>query len=266
VAAWAWSIKRKTLASIASSLSIQRAIDLEKRGDHREAAAVDLAFGSLHEAEFGNSGPAKLEASEAVSLSSGKNAKTFAALAFARAGDISRAQTLADELNKGFPSDTMLQKYWLPNIRALIELSHKDLTGALATLRTVSYELGDQGPDVSLYPAYNRGEVYLAAHQGREAEIEFQKLLDHRSIVLNSPLGALASLGLARAYVAQAGYAVPGGARPDSLGSPAPSSPTHDNLKAKARAAYQDFFALWKDADPDIPILKQAKAEYAKVR
>jgi serine/threonine protein kinase/tetratricopeptide (TPR) repeat protein len=220
---------------------IQRAIDVEKRGNRREGAAFDLAIKGLHEAEFGNSQQARLAASEAISFSSGKDAKTFAALAFARAGDVFRAQMLADELNKRFPSDTLLQRYWLPNIRASIELFRKNPEGALAALQSVSYELGDQGLDLSLFPAYVRGQAYLAAHRGKEAAIEFQKLLDHRSIVVNSPLGVLAHLGVARAYTMQGDT-------------------------AKARTAYQDFFALWKDADPDIPILKQAKAEYAKLQ
>jgi eukaryotic-like serine/threonine-protein kinase len=220
---------------------IQRAIDVEKRGNRREGAAFDLAIKGLHEAEFGNSQQARLAASEAISFSPGKDAKTFAALAFARAGDLSRAQMLVDELNKRFPSDTLLQRYWLPNIRASIELFRKNPEGALAALQSVSYELGNQGLGLSLFPAYVRGQAYLAAHRGKEAAIEFQKLLDHRSIVMNSPLGVLAHLGVARAYTMQGDT-------------------------AKARTAYQDFFALWKDADPDIPILKQAKAEYAKLQ
>jgi tetratricopeptide (TPR) repeat protein len=219
---------------------IQRAIDVDKRANRRESTAVDLAIKGLREAEFGNSQQARRAASEALSANSGKDAKTFAALVFARAGDVSHAQMLADELNKRFPSDTNLQQYRLPSIRASNELSRGNPAGALATLRAVSYELGDQG-DISLYSVYIRGEVCLAAHQGKEAATEFQKLLDHRSIVGNSPLGALAHLGLGRAFALQ-------------------------RDTAKARSAYQDFFALWKDADPDIPILKQAKAEYAKLQ
>jgi len=145
-------------------------------------------------------------------------------------------------LNKRFPFDTLLQRYWLPIIRGEIELVRKNPSGALILLQGASYELGSPGPPwAALYPAYVRGQAYLAAGQGKEAAAEFKKFLDHRSIVLNSLFGALAHLGLGRAYALQGD-------------------------DANARAAYQNFFALWKDADPDIPILKQAKAEYAKLR
>ena len=150
--------------------------------------------------------------------------------------------TLADELNKKFPSDTMLQRYWLPTIHASIELARKNPLAAIEALRGASYELGNYLPGFgALHPVYMRGQAYLTMRQGKEAGAEFQEFLDHHFIVLNSPLGALAHLDLARAY-AMAGDT------------------------AKSRSAYQDFFALWKDADPDIPILKQAKAEYAKLR
>ena len=163
-------------------------------------------------------------------------------MAFARAGDTGRAQSLADGLNKQYPSDTLLQRYWLPAIRASIELARNNPSAALEASNGASYELGDVPVDgLQMCAVYLRGQAYLATHQGKEAAAEFQKFLDHRSIVLNSPLGALAHLGLARAYALQ-------------------------NDTAKARTAYQDFFALWKDADPDIPILKQAKAEYAKLQ
>ena len=159
-------------------------------------------------------------------------------MAVARAGDASRAQVLADELNKRCPSDTMVQKYWLPTIRGLIELDRKNPQGALRALQSLSYDLGNYE---GLYPVYVRGLAYLAARQGKEAATEIQKILDRRYIVLNAPWGSLAYLGLARAYTLQ------------------------DDTE-KARTAYQDFFALWKDADPDIPILITAKAEYAKLK
>ena len=149
---------------------------------------------------------------------------------------------LSVELPKQYPSDTLLQRLELPSVRASVELSRKNPTGALRALQGVSYELGG-GPHLppAMYPVYIRGEAYLALRQGKEAAAEFQKFLDHRSIVLNEPIGALAHLGIGRAYALQG----------DTV---------------KARAAYQDFLALWKDADPDIPILKQAKAEYAKLK
>jgi DNA-binding winged helix-turn-helix (wHTH) protein/tetratricopeptide (TPR) repeat protein len=197
---------------------------------------------SLREAEFGDSGRAKQHAAAALALSSGRNAKIFTALALARAGDPARALVLADELNSRFPSNTLIQKYWLPTIRGAIELALNNPSRALDALKGVSYELGNNGVLASnLYPVYIRGQAYLGTHQGKEATSEFQEFLDHRPIVLNSPLGALAHLGLARAYSIQ-------------------------SEKSKARSAYQEFLSTWKDADSDIPILKQAKAEYAKLQ
>jgi predicted Zn-dependent protease len=178
----------------------------------------------------------------ARALSSGRNAKIFTALALARAGDPARALVLADELNSRFPSNTLIQKYWLPTIRGAIELALNNPSRALDALKGVSYELGNNGVLASnLYPVYIRGQAYLRTHQGKEATIEFQKFLDHRPIVLNSPLGALAHLGLARAYSIQ-------------------------SEKSKARSAYQEFLSTWKDADSEIPVLKQAKAEYANLQ
>jgi hypothetical protein len=165
----------------------------------------------------------------------------FAAMAFARAGDAARAQALTEELDKRFPSDTLMQRYWLPATRASIELARKNPPVALVALQNISYELGLQPFGTNLYPTYIRGQAYLAARQGKEAAAEFQKILRHRHIVLNAPWGSLAHVGLARAEVI-------------------------NKDTARARAAYQDFFALWKEADTDIPILKQAKAEYAKLQ
>jgi eukaryotic-like serine/threonine-protein kinase len=228
-----------------NSLGIsRRGLEIARNENFHELAALAQDAAALHEAEFGNPGPAKQAATAALALSSGRRAKRFTALALARAGDVTGAQALADELSRQFPSDTLLQRYWLPTIRGSIELARKNPAKALDILQSVSYELGDVGDEalaVNLYPAYLRGQAYLGMRQGKEAAVEFQKLLDHRSIVLNSPLGALAYLGLARAYSLQGDT-------------------------AKARGAYQDFLALWKDADPDIPILKQAKAEYAKLQ
>jgi eukaryotic-like serine/threonine-protein kinase len=220
----------------------RRVLEIAQRSNFNEFAAQIQHAAALLEAEFGNSGQARQAAATALTRSSGRRAKLFASLALARAGDVTRAQALADELNRQFPWDTLLQRYWLPTIRGSIELARKNPTRALEALQGVSYELGDVGFLVgNLYPVYVRGQAYLGTHQGKEAAAEFQKLLDHRSIVLNSPLGALAHLGLARAYSLQGDI-------------------------VKAHAAYQNFVTLWKDADPDIPILKQAKAEYAKLQ
>ena len=220
----------------------RRALEAVSGKNLNELTAMIRDAESLREAEFGDSGPAKQHVAAALALSSGRSAKIFTALALARAGDASRAELLANELSKQFPSYTLLQRYWLPTIRGAIELARNDPSRALDALNGVSYELGDNGGLAgNLYPVYLRGQAYLGVHQGRESAAEFQKFLDHRSIVLNSPLGALAHLGLARAYSIQ-------------------------SEKSKARSAYQGFLSTWKDADSDIPILKQAKAEYGRLQ
>ena len=169
-------------------------------------------------------------------------------MAFARAlsGDSAGSQHLAEDLAKRFPEDTPVQFEYLPTLHALSAISRKEPLDAIKGLETaLPYDLAMPGTAFyakfgGLYPAYVRGQGYLEAGRGREAAAEFQKILDHRGIVLNSPIGALAHLQLARAYTMQGGT-------------------------AKARAAYQDFLTLWKDADPDIPILIAAKSEYAKL-
>jgi tetratricopeptide (TPR) repeat protein len=162
-------------------------------------------------------------------------------LALALAGDSARAQSLADQLGKFLPENTIVQANYLPTLHAQLALNRSDPSKAIELLQaTAPYELGNVG-EGALNPIYVRGEAYLAARQGREAATEFQKILDHRGVVVNSPIGALAHLGLARAYALQADH-------------------------AKARNAYEDFFTLWREADADVPIMKQAKAEYASLR
>jgi predicted Zn-dependent protease len=196
---------------------------------------------ALREALFGNAVNAQQSAASALGHSSGPDVKYGAALALAWAGGSDRAQALADDLDKLFSENTIVQFNYLPTLHAQLALRRNEASKAIEVLRAAApYELGNVGFG-NLYPVFVRGEVYRAAGKGREAATEFQRILDHRSFVLNEPIGALARLGLARAYVLQGDT-------------------------AKARAAYQDFLALWKDADPDIPILKQAKAEYAKLQ
>ena len=215
-----------------------REVERAKSASLKEHVALEKAFEAWREAEFGNSEVARGMALTALATSHVGVSRTLLSIAFARCGDTAHARDLSDELDKKFPSDTLLQKYWLPTIRGSIELARKNSAGALHVLQNASYELSDNGP---MFPVYVRGEAYLMAHQGKEAAAEFQKMLDHRCIVSNSPLGALAHLQIGRAYSMQG------------------------NVE-QARMAYQDFLALWKDADPDIPILKQAKAEYAKLK
>jgi hypothetical protein len=177
------------------------------------------------------------------------------ALAFGMAGDMARAESLAQDLGKRFPFDTQMQSLWLPAIQAQLALDRKDSTAALNALQSGSpIELGtiQFGANTTcLYPTYVRGEAYLAAGQGSPAATEFQKIIDHSGIVWNCWTGALAHLGVARANALQART---------SQGADA------DAARVRALADYKDFLTLWKDADPDIPILKEAKAECARLQ
>jgi eukaryotic-like serine/threonine-protein kinase len=227
----------------ARQLSAQ-AEESAKRNDSKETAAFWQGNEALREVEFGNAADGLKQAREALNLTPGRDVKVEAALASARGGDVTAAGKLVDALNQEFPLDTLIQNYWIPTVRAAIKLQRHDSTKAVEILRaSVPYELADPPPFSAgtMYPAYLRGEAYLGAGNGRLAAAEFQNILDHPGVIVNFPLGALSHLGLGRAR------AISG----DSTG---------------ARTAYQDFFAQWKDADPDIPILKQAKAEYAKLQ
>jgi tetratricopeptide (TPR) repeat protein len=218
----------------------RRASESAQRADEKEAAAGDVAEAAWREALVGNMNLAKQQAQAALALSTGRDVEAISAFAFALAGDAAQASRLAAELAKRFPEDTIVQSNYLPTIRAAAALQGGSASKAIEALAPVApYELGSVGQ--ALYPVYLRGEVDLAGHQGSAAAAEFQKILDHSGVIQNGTIGALAHLGLGRAY--------------------ALSGDT-----AKAQAAYQDFLALWKDADPDIPILVAAKSEYAKLK
>jgi predicted Zn-dependent protease len=218
----------------------RRAIESAERSDEKEAAAMYAAYGALWEAMFGNTRESRHLAESALGLSTARDVQYRAALALASAGDTARAKTLGDDLDKRFAEDTRVQFNYLPSLNAKLALSRENTTKAIEILQHAApYELGTN--TFSLYPVYVRGEAYLATHQGGQAAVEFQKILDHRGVVEPTPIGALTRLQLARAYAMEGDT-------------------------AKAKAAYQDFLTLWKDADPDIPIYKQAKAEYAKVQ
>jgi eukaryotic-like serine/threonine-protein kinase len=222
----------------------RRAVDSALHANAKETAALWQVNAALREAEFGNKGPAQQDALAALALTPGRDVMSAAALAVARAGDTERAQQLSERLNRDFPQNTIVQGYWLPATRAAIEMNEKNSAKAVMVLQNaIAYEFSQAQPFQlgMLYPVYLRGQAYLLGRQGKEAAAEFQKIIDHRGIVLNFPLGALARVGLGRAYVLQG----------DS---------------ANARSAYQEFLTLWKDADPNIPILKEAKAEYAKLQ
>jgi eukaryotic-like serine/threonine-protein kinase len=217
----------------------RRAVDSALRAGSKEKAALYQVVAALREAEFGNTAHARQEVSAALALSAGWEVKVWAAFTRARTGDAGQARALAEELAKNYPSNTVLKLYWLPTIYGAIDLGKGNSSQSVVDLEAATaYE---RGQGANLWPAYVRGQAYLLAYNGTAAAAEFQKLLDHRGIVKNSLTGSLAHLQIGRAY-AMAGES------------------------AKAKAAFQDFFTLWKDADPDIPILKQAKAEYAKLQ
>ena len=225
----------------------KQSVDSAIRADSKETGAIWQEIAAQREAAFGNATDAKQEAAQGLKLyPTSQGVEVEAALAFAMADDTTRAESLAQDLNQRFQLDTQMQSLWLPSIRAQLALNKKNSAAALSALQpalppiefgTIPFVINSS----CLYPTYVRGEAYLAAGQGGAAAAEFQKILDHSGIVWNCWTGALAHLGLARAYAMQGDT-------------------------AKAKAAYQDFLTLWKDADPDIPILKLANAEYAKLR
>jgi eukaryotic-like serine/threonine-protein kinase len=224
----------------------RQAADSAERTGEKETAAIYRAVSAFREALFGNTAVARQGTTDAHKGSSGRDLDYAIALASAYAGSAKNAQALADDLGKRFPEDTIVQVNYRPTLRAKLAVLNANPLEALHSLEaTASYELGLPAMGFynwpNLYPVYVRGEAYLAAHKGQEAAAEFQKILDHRGIVLNEPIGALAHLQMGRAYAMQGDT-------------------------AKARTAYEDFLTLWKDADPDIPILQRAKAESAKLR
>jgi hypothetical protein len=217
----------------------RRAVSSAQLNDARETAAGYEARTALEEVESGMREQARSDAYAAIKLSSNRDVLASVALALALAGDTAVAKKLAAELKRSLPLDTLVQRYWLPAISAAVALQRKDPKSAVELLQvTGPFELGDYG---DLFPIYLRGKAYLMLHDGNVAAAEFQKFLDHRGLVGNLPWGALARLQLAR------GSALSGD-------------------RTKAKIAYQDFLTLWKDADPDIPVLRQAKVEYAKLR
>ena len=234
----------------------KRSVDSAVRNDSRETGAIWLENSALREVGFGNLKQAKQTAEEGLKLlPSSQAVEVEAALAFAMANDGPRTESLAQDLNQRYPLDTQMQSLWLPAIRAQLALNKKNPASALTALQAASpIEFGQIGfvANIScLYPTYVRGEAYLAAGQGSAAAAEFQKILDHSGIVWNCWTGALAHLGVARANALQARTA---------QGADA------DAARVRALAAYKDSLTLWKDADPDVPILNEAKAEYAKLQ
>lgn len=223
-----------------------QAVEFAERNNDKETAAFYLATQALSRVPAGNSLEARADAAAALKLSQSLNVKATSALALALAGDVATAETLAAELDKAFPLSTAVQQYWLPTIEAAIALQAKQGQRALHALEKASaVELGTVEPVAYLCPAYVRGEAYLMVGDGQAAAREFHKFIEHYGTVSFFTWGALARLGLARAYALEA--------------------QTDPAAREKARTAYQNFLTLWKDADPDIPIYQQAKAEYAKL-
>jgi eukaryotic-like serine/threonine-protein kinase len=215
---------------------LHRAVEVERGKERDGEASFELVGAALWEATFGNTIEARRDAAEGLSLARHKDALAKASLAYARLGDLHQARVLVDELARKYPTDALLNLRDLPMTHAAIAISQNNPSLAIELLENAkSAEFGD------LEVVYTRGQAYLLMHRGSEAAAEFRKILDHPGLVLYDPLGALAHLGMARAHALQGNT-------------------------AQAITGYQDFLTLWKDADPDIPILKQAKAEYAKLQ
>ena len=218
----------------------QQAMEAARRADSMETAAAALAGAAIREAETGNFAEARRLTAQAMAINDGYDIRIYAALALARTGDTSRAQQLADGLNRDFPLDTLLQNYVLPVVRAAIEMQQEKPLQAVESLAvTEPYELS-QASLSYFYPAYLRGLAYLKAGQPEKAAAEFQKMLDHPGVMQNFVTGALVRLQLGRAQAA--------------MGN-----------KEAARKSYEQFLMSWKDADTDVPIYNEAKAEYVKL-
>jgi DNA-binding winged helix-turn-helix (wHTH) protein/tetratricopeptide (TPR) repeat protein len=224
----------------------RRAMESARRNDLNEVAAIWRMNAAVREVEFGNANLAREAVEESLRLANTRDSQVLAALVLARAGDSAQAQALADSLEKRFPQSTELNNYWLPSIRAAIQLNRAKPADALKTLDPARpFELAYPRPQLEggsvIYPAYLRGQAYLVLHRGSEAAGEFQKFIDQRAAVVNCPLGALAHLWLGRAHSLEGNVAA-------------------------ARKSYEEFLTLWKDADLDVPILRQAKSEFAKLK
>jgi tetratricopeptide (TPR) repeat protein len=233
----------------------KQAADSAIRADSKENGAIWLENNALHEAAYGNFAEAIHGAQDGVKLApASQGVESEAALTFAMAGETTRAESLAKDLNSRYPLDTQMQSLWLPAIHAQLELDKNNPAGAVNALQAASsIELGQITFVTNLsclYDIYIRGEAELAAGNPTSANAEFQKIIDHNGIVWNCWTGALAHLGVARANARQA---------------KALKGAEADAARVRALAAYKDFFNLWRDADSDIPILKQATAEYEKL-
>ncbi|HYV75759.1 MAG TPA: winged helix-turn-helix domain-containing protein [Candidatus Binatia bacterium] len=225
----------------------QRAAELARQENRQEEAALFETGAALREAFFGNVVEARKRATAALDLSKNREVQYGASFSLALAGDSLTAEVLANDLERRFPQDTSVRFSYVPAVRALSALNHREPAKAVEMLQvSVPYELGAPNSSMhgffgAMYPVYVRGQAYLVMNEGAKAAAEFQKIVDHSGIVVSDPIGVLARLELGRSYALS-------------------------GERTKAGSAYQDFLTLWKDADPDIPIFKQAKAEYAKIQ
>ena len=236
---------------------VQRGVDAAIRGDSKEFAGIGTEMVALREAAYGNLAEGRKDAEAGLKFDAESQAvRAMAGTALAMSGDAAQASSMADALNKQYPEDTQMQSLWLPGIRGQIALDRKDASAAIDALKPTlpPIEYGQLSFTVNLsclYPTYIRGQAYLAAGQGKAAAAEFQKILDHSGIVWNCWTGALAKLGVARA---------------NALEARGLTGADADIARRRAIASYKEFLVLWKDADVDVPILKEAKAEYAKLQ
>ena len=234
-----------------------RAADASTRADSKEYAGIDMEVAAIREAAYGNRGQALQDAAAGLKFDPESQAvRSMAGVALAIGGDAARTNALIEELNRQFPADTQTQSLWLPAMRAQMALERKNPSAAIDELRAampaIEYGQIQYATNIScLYPTYIRGQAYLASQQGTEAAAEFQKILDHSGIVWNCWTGALAHLGIARANALEA-HKLQGA--------------DADIARRRSLAAYKDFLTLWKDADPDVPVFREAKAEYAKLQ
>ena len=247
----------------------RRAIASANHDGDKETALAYAMVGALREAEVGNRHGARKQADAAIAHGAGQQVLFLGALTFARAGERQKALALARDLNRRFPKDTLLNNYWLPAIRAALELDRGGYYQAIEFLEpTRPYELGEPpqlSTNVLLYPIFLRGEAYLAVGLPDKAQAEFQKILDHPGLAGNYLLGALAHLEIGRAYEMEAGIRVPVAVKTGTQRQSDQTLERPDAL-AKARSAYQDFFSLWRDADANVPILARAKQEYRQLQ
>jgi eukaryotic-like serine/threonine-protein kinase len=234
-----------------------RAADSATRADSKEYAGINMELAAIREAAYGNRAQGLQDAAAGLKFDAESQAvRAMAGIALAMGGDAARANDLAEELNRQFPADTQIQSLWLTAIRAQMALERKNPSAAIDELRTAlpAIEYGQIGYASNLsclYHTYIRGQAYLAAGQGPAAAAEFQKILDHSGIVWNCWTGALAHLGIARA---------------NALDARSLQGADADIARRRSLAAYKDFLTLWKDADPDVPVFQEAKAEYAKLQ